>query len=158
MDFWCLIAGSTNPDTFTTFHHCGLCLTIIGRFFTRKGVYTFLLIPGTYFLYHFNQTRDSVGHCLIYRAHPISTKRNVNLLTMHSHQTQCDVPMHIQCKMSLHIISCYMYNEHYMEQFINRTLCQLSWIIISKAYNFHPFMLIYITPIYQHIYNTFSML
>ena len=47
---------------------------------------------------------------------------------------------------------------HYMEQFINRTLCQVTWIIISKTYNLHPFMLIYITPIYQHIYNIFSML
>ena len=55
-------------------------------------------------------------------------------------------------------ISCYMYNEHYMEQFINRTSCQVPWIIISKTYNLHPFMLIYITHIYQHIYNTFNML
>ena len=47
---------------------------------------------------------------------------------------------------------------HYIEQFINRNLCQVPWIIISKAYNLHPFMLIYVTPIYQHIYNTFSML
>ena len=47
---------------------------------------------------------------------------------------------------------------HYLVQFINRTLCQVTWIIISKTYNLHSFMLIYITPIYQHIYNIFSML
>ena len=87
-----------------------------------------------------------------------NTKHSVDLPTMHSHPTQCDAPVHIQCKMPLHVISCYMYNEHYMEQFINRTLCQVPWIIISKTYNLYPFMLIYITLIYQHIYNTFNML
>ena len=152
--------------------HCGLCkprhfygLSPLGtmsdhnwRVFHMRVIYYFLLIPDTYFLYHFNQSCDSVGRCPIYRAHPINTKCSVDLPTMYSHPTQCDAPVHIQCKMSLHVISCYKYNEHYMEQFINRTLCQVPWIIISKAYNLHPFMLIYITPIYQHIYNTFSML
>ena len=50
--FWCLTVGSTNPDTFTAFHLWGLCLAIIGGFFTREGIYPFLLIPGTYFLFH----------------------------------------------------------------------------------------------------------
>ena len=157
-NFWCFTAGSSNPNTFTAFHHWELCLTIIGEFFTRWGIYPFLLIPDTYFFYHFNQPCDSVGHCPFYRAHLINTKRNVDLLTMHSHLTQCDAPIHIQCKIPLCVISCYMYNEHYIEKFINRTLCQVPWIIISLAYNLHPFMLIYITPVYQHIYNTFSML
>ena len=75
-----------------------------------------------------------------------NTKRSVDLPTMHSHPTQCDAPVHIQLKMPLHVISCYMYNEHYMKQFITRTLYQVPWIIISKAYNLYPFMLIYITP------------
>ena len=140
------------------FHRWGLCLTIIDGFFTRWGIYPFLLIPGTYFLYHFNQPCDSVGRCPIYRAHPINTKSSVDLPTMHSHPTQCATPVHIQYKMPLHVISCYMYNKHYMEQFINRTLYQVPWVIISKAYNIHPFMLIYITPIYQHIYKPFNML
>ena len=39
-----------------------------------------------------------------------NTKRCVNLPIMHSHPTQCDAPVHIQCKMSLHVSSCYMYN------------------------------------------------
>ena len=39
-----------------------------------------------------------------------NTKRNVDLPTMHSHPTQWDVPVHIQCKMPLHVSSCYMYN------------------------------------------------
>ena len=47
---------------------------------------------------------------------------------------------------------------HHMKQFINRTLCQVPLIIISKAYNLHQLMLIYATLIYQHIYNTCNML
>ena len=82
-----------------------------------------------------------------------NTKHSVDLPTMHSHPWNAMFPVYMQCKMSLHVISCCMYNEHYIEQFITRTLCQVPWIIISKAYNLHQFMLIYITLIYQHIYN-----
>ena len=39
-----------------------------------------------------------------------NTKRSVDLPTMHSHPTQYNAPVHIQCKMSLHVNSCYMYN------------------------------------------------
>ena len=53
-DIWCPTAGSTNPNTFTAFHSFGLCLTIIGELFTRGRIYPFLLIPVTYFLYHFD--------------------------------------------------------------------------------------------------------
>ena len=60
-----------------------------------------------------------------------------------------------KCHCILSHVTCII---HYMEQFISRTLCQVPWIIISKAYNLHSFMLIYVTPIYQHIYNTFNML
>ena len=83
--FWCLTMGFANLDTFTVFHRWGLCLTIIGGFFTRGRIYPFLLIPDTYFLYHFDQPCDSVRRCPIYRAHPINTKHNVDLPTMHSH-------------------------------------------------------------------------
>ena len=84
-DFWCLIASFSNPDTFTTFHCWRLCLAIIDRFFTRGRIYLFLLILGTYFLYHFNQSCDSVGRCPIYRVHPIKHKHSVDLPTTHSH-------------------------------------------------------------------------
>ena len=70
-DFWCLTAGFVNPNTFTAFHRWGLCQTIIGGLFTRWRIYPLLLIPDTYFLYHFNQSCDSVGHYPIYRVHLI---------------------------------------------------------------------------------------
>ena len=49
-DFWCRIVGFSNPDTFTTFHRWGLCLTIIGGLFTRGRIYPFLLIHDIYFV------------------------------------------------------------------------------------------------------------
>ena len=91
-----------------------------------------------------------------------STQSNINAVSIyqpctHTHEMRCFPCI---CNVMHHCMSipCHMYNEHYMKQFITRTLCQVPWIIISKVYNLHPFMLIYITPIYQHIYNTFSML
>ena len=74
-DFWCRTVGSANLDTFTVFHRWGLCLTIIGGSFTRGGgggggggggrggIYPNLMIPITYFLYHFNQPCEFVRHC-----------------------------------------------------------------------------------------------
>ena len=40
----------------------------------------------------------------------LNTKRSIDLPTMHTHPTQCDAPVYIQCKMPLHVSSCYMYN------------------------------------------------
>ena len=34
---------------------------------------------------------------------------------MHSQPIECDVPVHMQCKMSLHVISCHIHNERYMD-------------------------------------------
>ena len=51
-------------------------------YFTQGGIYPFLLILNTYFLYNFNQPCDSVGHCPIYQAHPIK------------HQKQCRFTNH----------------------------------------------------------------
>ena len=70
----CLFVGSEffvshrrlhKSDTFIAFHHWGLCLTIIGGPFTRGRFYSYLLIPDTYFLFHFIQAYDSVGCCPI---------------------------------------------------------------------------------------------
>ena len=36
-NFWCHTTGFANLDTLTTFHHWGLCLTIIDGSFTRGG-------------------------------------------------------------------------------------------------------------------------
>ena len=52
VNFWYLTASSAIPDTFMAFHRWGLCLTIIDGFFTRGGIYPFLLRLDTYFLFH----------------------------------------------------------------------------------------------------------
>ena len=49
---------------------------------------------------------------------------------------QCDVPIYMQCNAPLHVISCHMYNECYMDN-TNHTAHLLSWTITSLAYDFH---------------------
>ena len=49
---------------------------------------------------------------------------------------QCDIPVHIQCNAPLHVISCHMYNECYMDNTIHTTYW-VSWTITSPAYDFH---------------------
>ena len=155
-EFFVSHTGSTNSDTFTAFHRWGLCLTIIYRFFTRWGIYSFLLIPSTYFPFH-----ATVQLCWTLSHLPSSPNQTPNAVSIyqpctHTHEMRCfPCICNAKCHCMLAHVTCII---HYMEQFINRTLCQIPWIIISKAYNLHPFMLIYITPMYQHIYNTFSML
>ena len=49
---------------------------------------------------------------------------------------QCDVPMPMKCNAPLHVISCHMYNEYYMDNTIHTTY-RVSWTITSPAYDFH---------------------
>ena len=49
---------------------------------------------------------------------------------------QCDVPMHMKCNVPLHVVSCHMYNECYMDN-TNHTTHLVSWTITSLAYDFH---------------------
>ena len=117
------------------------------EFFTQGGIYPFLLC----------------NHETHFRRCPITklTTHSPRMMNDHNH---AHTPNTMRCPRAYAMqnvnacISCYMNNEHYIEQFINRTSCQVPWIIILKTYNLLPLMLIYITHIYQHIYNTFNML
>ena len=68
------------------------------------------LLSDTRHIFSVSCNRATVERCPIYRANLIKHQTHVDLPTMHSHPTQCDAPVHIQCKMSLHVNSCYMYN------------------------------------------------
>ena len=154
-DFRVLTAGCRAPfQRFLDFHYW-LRLNQSG-FFTRGGIYPFLLcLTHVFFMLCNHETH--FGH------YPI-TELTTHSLRMMNNYNHAYTPNTMQCPRAYAMqnanacISCYMYNEHYMEQFINRTSCKVPWIIISKTYNLHTFMLIYITHIYQHIYNTFNML
>ena len=124
--FWCPIIGSANLNTFMTFHYWGLCLTIIGGFLTRGGIYFLLLIPDTYFLYHFIQPRNSVGRCPIYRSHQITYQTQCQFTNYSLTTISCDVSVHMQCNMPLHVLTCHRHNECYMDR-----------TITSPAYDFH---------------------
>ena len=109
VDFLCLTVGSTNPYTFTAFYRWGLCLTIISRFFTPSGDLS--LLADTRHIFSISCNRATLLDVVPFiEPTQSNTKRNVDLPTMHSHSTQCDAPVHIQCKMPLHASSCYMYN------------------------------------------------
>ena len=67
---------------------------------------------------------------------------------------QCDVPVHMQCNTTLHVISCHMYNKCYTDN-SNHTIHHVSWTIILIAYNFHTithFLSIYL---YTHISTSY---
>ena len=51
---------------------------------------------------------------------PSNTKHNVHLYHALTPMS-CDVPVYMQCKMPLHVISCHMYNECYMDNTIYTT-------------------------------------
>ena len=71
-----------------------------------------------------------------------NTKCSVDSSTMHSHPFNamspciCNAPVHMQCNMPLHVISCHMHNEHYMDNTIHTTYW-VSWTITSPTYDFH---------------------
>ena len=139
-----------------TFHHWGLCLTIIGGFFTRGGIYPFLLIPNTYFLFHATvRLCWTLSHLL---SPPNQTPNAVSIYQQctHTHEMRCfPCICNAKCHYMLSHVTCII---HYMEQFINSTLCQVPWIIISKTYNLPQFLLIYITPICQHIQHVIKFI
>ena len=137
----------------------GLSLSVASepvRVFHRGGIYPFLLCP-THVFFMLCNHETHFGRCSITEL----TTHSPRMMNDHNH---AHTPNTMRCPCAYAMqnanacISFYMYNEHYMEQFINRTSCQVPWIIISKTYYLHPFKLIYITHIYQHIYNTFNML
>ena len=162
MDFWCCTAGSVNLDTYIAFHRQGLCLTIIVGFFTLGGGGgggDLFLIVDTRHIFSISWNHTTLLDFAPFTEPTQLTPNTVSIYQpcTHTHEMRCFLSI-CNGKKPLPVISCYMFNEHYIEQFITRIFCQVPWIIISKTYNLHPFMLIYITPIYQHIYNTFSML
>ena len=148
--------GLLKPRHFYGLSPLGLCLTIIGGFFTRGGIYPFLLIPDTYFPFHATvRLCWTLSHLL---SPPNKTPNALSIYQpcTHSHEMRCfSCICNAKCYCMLAHVTCII---HYMKQFRNRTLRQVPCIIISKTYNLHQFLLIYITPIYQHIYNTFNML
>ena len=106
-----------------------------------RGIYPFLLIPDTYFQFH-----ATVQLCWTLSHLPSLPNQTPNVVSIYqpctyTHEMRCFPCMcNVKCHCMLAHVTCII---HYMEQFINHTLCPVPWIIISKANNLHP--------IYQHI-------
>ena len=115
-----------------------ICLTKNTGFFTRGGIYPFLLYPTHVFFilfFFYAIVRLILDVVPFYRAHhrTLNTASIYHVLTTyhrtlkqcrslpctHTHVMRC--PVHMQCKMSLHVISCHMHNECYMDNTIHTT-------------------------------------
>ena len=63
---------------------------------------------------HIISNRATLGRRPFYRAHHLNTKHSV--LSCHALTSiSRDVPVHMQCRMSLLVLSCYMHDESYMQ-------------------------------------------
>ena len=123
-NFLCLTVGSANPDTFTAFHRWGLCLTKICGFFTRRGIYHFLLIPDTYFLYHLFNCATLLDVVLFTKPTKSNTKCSVDLPTMHSHpfNTMSPCICNAVCHCMLYHVICIMNTITWTTQFTPLTV------------------------------------
>ena len=103
-------AFSTLSQTFIT--GC-ICLTKNTGFFTREGIYPFLLcLTHVFFMLCNHETH--FGHCSITEL----TTHSPRMMNDHNHAHKpntCGVPLHMQCKNVNARTSCYMYKEHYMK-------------------------------------------
>ena len=148
------------PHAFSTFFTGFLLSTIMSNLNTGSftlggggggggGIYPNLLCP-THVFFMLCNHETHFGCCSIIEL----TTHSPRMMNDHNH---AHIPNSMGCPRAYAMqsvnacISCYMYNEHYMKQFINRTLYQVPWIIIFNTNNLHPFMIIYIY-IYIYIY------
>ena len=88
------------------------------------------------------------------QAHPTKHQMHCSFLNHALTPIQCDVPVHMQCNASLHVISCHMYNECYTDN-SNHTVHHVSWIIILIAYNFRTITHSMSIYLYTHISTSY---
>ena len=94
-----------------------ICITKNTEAFTRGGYLSLLAIPRHIFSFPCIQSCEFVGRCPSVLSLPSNTKHCVD----HNHALppiKCDVPVHMQCNVPLHDISCHMYNEFHMDNYI----------------------------------------
>ena len=137
----CLFVGSEFHRLRTLKHFHGIspleiCITTNTESFTRGGINPCFLVLDTSFLYHFIQPCSFVGLRLNWPSPPNQSPNSVLIFNHALKPIQCDVPVHMQCNAPLHVISCHMYNECYMDNIIHITH-RVSWTITSPAYDFH---------------------
>ena len=96
-----------------------------------------LLIPGTYFPYHFNQPCDSVGRCPISSSPPNQTPNAVLIYQpcTHTHLMRCPLADAMQLCHCV-FVPCHIYDECYMDNFIKHAYHQcILGNYIKHAYN-----------------------
>ena len=109
-------------DTFTNFHRQIHMSNQEYRVFHLMGYLSLFARPNTrifhfFFLLCNRETR--FGRCPILLSPPSNTKHSVDLPCTHTHVMRCLV--HKCNAMPLHVISCHMHNECYMDNTIHTT-------------------------------------
>ena len=109
-----LTAGFTNLSTLSWVFTVGhICITKNTGAFTR-GV----SIPTCYYPTHNFIFIYTMLSCWTLSHRTESTQSNTKCSVYYNHALmpiQCDVPVHMQCNAPLHVISCHMHNECYMD-------------------------------------------
>ena len=104
-----LVSGLRKPKHFYGLSPLGTISDHNWRFFHPRGDLSLLANTQHTFSFSCNH-RTLLDVVPLTESTQSNTKHNVDLPTMHPHPTQCDALIHIQCKMPLHVSSCYMYN------------------------------------------------
>ena len=97
------------PTLSRTFIVGCICLTKNNGFFTQWCIYLFLLCPTHVFFMLCNHETHFV-RCPITKLTTHSPRMMNDYNHAHTHPTQCDVLVHMQCKMSMHVshVTCTM--------------------------------------------------
>ena len=121
-----------------------ICLTKNTAFFTRGGIYPFLLCP-THVLFILCNHETHFGRCPITEL----TTHSLRMMNDHNHS---HTPNTMQCPRAY--TSCYMYKEHYMKH-LHSIFYTKYYGKLYQTHDLHPFMLIYlnthISTYFQHI-------
>ena len=94
--------------------------------------------PSCYYPSHVFPCNATVRLCWTSSNSTKPTHQSPRMVIDHNHALtpiQCDIPLHMQCNAPLHVISCHIYHECYMDN-SNHTIQHVLWTIISKACNF----------------------
>ena len=124
-DFWNLTMGSANPDTFYGLSQLGNMSDHNWRAFHPREDLSLLADTRHIFFTILINRVTLLDVVLINRAHPINTKRSVDLSTMHSHPFNEMSPCICNAIMPLQVISYHIYDECYMDNLIHAYILHL---------------------------------
>ena len=108
--------------TFTSFHSWTHMYNQKYRGFHPMGYLSLLAITQHIFSFSRIQPCDPVGRCLTLPSPPNQTPNAVLIITMHSHPCHAIFPYINAMRCAMHVMSCHMHNECYMDTILHHLL------------------------------------